>query len=258
LKRGEDSAANDADFLMMNQYFGSWHGPESELSESLDRIGRMFPEKMMIVSEFGLPGIFAKDAEDADRMRVQIIKEQMPELARRDWIAGAILWCYQDYKSRRNLPLGREGGYVEHGLVDEYRQRKPSYYVWKELNAPAVIEAQWDHAQQGPPPGFTVTLKPNGIEDLPSYPLRDYRLAWELSDQAGKLLASGEQQLADLSSARTISGDVGPQSDAKILKLRLTLLRPGGAIAAESSLDWDSNAASKQPNGPVKSTDPAR
>ena len=28
LKRAEDSAANDADFLMMNQYFGSWHGPD--------------------------------------------------------------------------------------------------------------------------------------------------------------------------------------------------------------------------------------
>jgi hypothetical protein len=256
LKRREDSAANDADFLMMNQYFGSWHGPESELSESLDRIGQMFPEKMMIISEFGLPGIFAKDAEEADRMRVQIIKEQMPELARRDWIAGAILWCYQDYKSRRNLPPGREEGYVDHGLVNEYRQRKPSYYVWKKLNSPAVMEAQWDHTLQGPPAGFTVTLTPNGLQDLPFYPLRDYRLAWELSDRAGKLLASGEQQLADLTGVRIVSGNVGSQPDAKILKLQLTLLRPGGAIAAESSLDWDSNAGTKQPNGTVKSRDP--
>jgi hypothetical protein len=258
LKRAEDSAANDADFLMMNQYFGSWHGPESELSETLDRIGRMFPEKMMIISEFGLPGIFAKDPEDADRMRVRIIKEQMPQLARRDWIAGAILWCYQDYKSRRNLPAGREQGYIEHGLVDEYRQRKPSYYVWKDLNAPAVMEARWAHALEGPPAGFTVTLTPNGIQDLPSYPLRDYRLAWELSDQAGKLLASGEQQLADLSARRTFSGNVGALPDARIekLKLHLTLLRPGGMIAAESSLDWDSNAATRQPDGQGTSTEP--
>ena len=113
-----------------------------------------FPNKMMIISEFGLPGIFAKDPEDADRMRVKIIQEQMPELARRDWIAGAILWCYQDYKSRRNLAGGREQGYVEHGLVDEYRQRKPSYYVWKDLNAPAAMEAQWDHELQKPTSEF--------------------------------------------------------------------------------------------------------
>jgi beta-glucuronidase len=211
---------------------------------------------MMIVSEFGLPGIFAKDPEDADRMRVRIIKEQMPELARRDWIAGAILWCYQDYKSRRNLPGGREQGYVEHGLVDEYRQRKPSYYVWKDLNAPAVMDAKWEHATEGPPANFTVTLRPNGIQDLPSYPLRDYRLAWELSDESGKLLASDEQQLADLSTARTVSGKLGTRPDAKILKLHLILLRPEGMIAAESSLDWDSEAAIRQPNAPVRNTEP--
>ena len=56
LKRAEDSAANEADFVMMNQYFGSWHGPENALSESLDRIDRMFPNKMVIISEFGLAG----------------------------------------------------------------------------------------------------------------------------------------------------------------------------------------------------------
>jgi hypothetical protein len=246
LKRAEDSAANDADFLMMNQYFGSWHGPESELAESLDRIGKMFPDKMMIISEFGLAGIFAKDPEDADRMRVRIINEQMPELARHDWIAGAILWCYQDYKSRRNIAPGRQEGYVEHGLVDEYRQRKPSYYVWKALNAPAAMEVHWSNSTSGPPSSFTVTLKPNGIQDLPSYPLHDYRLAWELSDQSGKLLASGEQQFAELNSAQTVSGNVGPQPDAKMLKLHLTLLRPGGMVAAESSVDWGLSAAGAQ------------
>jgi len=54
---------------------------------------------MVINSEFGLAGIFSNNPEEADRMRVKIIQDQMPELAKRDWIAGAILWCYQDYRS---------------------------------------------------------------------------------------------------------------------------------------------------------------
>ena len=237
LKRAEDSAANDADFLMMNGVsFGSWHGLETELAESLDRIGGMFPGKMMIISEFGLAGIFAKNPEEADRMRIRIISEQMPELARRDWIAGAILWCYQDYKSRRNLPGGREEGYVEHGLVDENRQRKPSYYVWKQLNAPAALQARWDGAAAGQPSSFTVTLKPNRIEDLPSYPLHDYRLSWEICDQSGKLLTSGERALVDLSGVQTVSGKID-SADLKVLKLHVILLRPDGTIAAEISLD---------------------
>ncbi|MGA1984631.1 MAG: hypothetical protein ABSG72_00060 [Candidatus Sulfotelmatobacter sp.] len=147
---------------------------------------------------------------------------------------------------------------LNHGLVDEHRQRKPSYYVWKDLNTPAVVEAQWDYAQEGAPASFTVTLTPNGLEDLPSYPLRDYRLAWELSYQAGKLLASGEQQLADLSAARTLSGNFGGLPDARIkkLKLRLTLLRPGGMMAAESSLDWDTDAATRTTDVHGKSSEP--
>ncbi|MGH8264458.1 MAG: glycoside hydrolase family 2 protein, partial [Steroidobacterales bacterium] len=41
LARAEDSAANDADFLMMNQYFGAWHGPASALEPALDTVDRM-------------------------------------------------------------------------------------------------------------------------------------------------------------------------------------------------------------------------
>jgi hypothetical protein len=238
LQRASDSAASDADFLMMNQYFGSWHGPENQLSESLDRIGQMFSDKMVIISEFGLAGIFAKNPQDADPMRVSIIRDQMPELARRDWIAGAILWCYQDYKSRRTLRPGWEQGYVEHGLVDEYRQRKPSYYAWKELNAPATMYARWEGKSANAPSRFAVTVTPNSIENLPYYPLHDYRLMWEVSDESGNLLASGGQQFSDLKTAQVIFGDIEPLPNAKMLKLHLTLLRPESTVAAETSLDW--------------------
>jgi beta-glucuronidase len=238
LKRAEDSAANDADFLMMNQYFGSWHGPESELSESLDRVGCMFSDKMVIISEFGLAGIFAKNPADADPMRVEIIRRQMPELARRDWIAGAILWCYQDYKSRRTLRPGWDGGFVEHGLVDEYRQRKPSYYVWKELNALAAIDARWEATSSDAPLRFTVAVSPNRVENLPYYPLHNYRVAWQVSDESGKLITRGEQPFADLEEPQAISGQIQPLSDAKILKLHVTLLGPENTIAAEESVEW--------------------
>ena len=45
LERAEQSAANDADFLMMNQYFGTWHGPASALVPALDRVNQLFPEQ---------------------------------------------------------------------------------------------------------------------------------------------------------------------------------------------------------------------
>ena len=254
LNRAQDSAANDTDFLMMNQYFGSWHGPESELSSSLDKIGRMFPRKMVIISEFGLPGIFAKDEDEADRKRVKIIQEQLPMLAQRDWIAGAILWCYQDYKSRRNLRPGLEEGYVDHGLVDEYRQRRPSYYVWKELNAPATITAEWT-SSENLPASFTVTVRPNSPQSLPSYPLRDYRLAWDVYDDT-RLLERRERALTDLSGTQTVSDQIKTNADVHKLQVHLALIRPTGEVAAEKTLDWGADGQrahrSSQPSVPAR------
>jgi beta-glucuronidase len=245
LKRAEDSAAHDADFLMMNQYFGSWHGPESELSESLDRVGQMFSDKMVIISEFGMPGIFAKSPEEADPMRVDIIRKQMPELARRDWIGGAILWCYQDYKSRRTLRPGWDEGWVEHGLVDEFRQRKPSYYVWKELNAPASISAHWGNGSGTVPSQFTATVTPNGSENLPYYALHDYRLVWQVSDGTGTLLATGEKAFHDLNGPQVISGELQAAQASGVLKLHVTLLRPENTVAAETSIDWHADGVNE-------------
>ncbi len=238
LDRADQSAANDADFIMMNQYFGSWHGPASALVPALDKIDRLFPEKMVIISEMGYAGIFAKDPVSADLARIVTMQEQMPELARRDWIAGAILWCYQDYKSRRNLWPGQTEGFVEHGLVDENRQRKPSYAVWQQLTAPAKLEAAWIRHGADAPTGFSLTVTPNGVRDLPSYALRDYRLTWALLDEKGKAVTSGEKSLASFTDPVSVTGDVSAEAATHALRLLVTLLRPLGTAAATRELAW--------------------
>ncbi|HEV7606069.1 MAG TPA: glycoside hydrolase family 2 TIM barrel-domain containing protein [Steroidobacteraceae bacterium] len=234
LGRAEESAANDADFLMMNQYFGAWHGPREALDPALDKVDRLFPNKMVIISEFGFPGIFAKNPAEADSMRVSILREQLPLLAKRDWIAGAILWCYQDYKSRRYFWPGQEQGYLEHGIVDPDRQRKPSYFAWAELNAPAHIEAGWTRNAGGTPAAFALTLKPNGEAELPSYPLRDYRLSWQLIDADGKAFADGAVLVNP--EALSIERDVPARTSQGSFKLVIKLLRPDGSQAMERSL----------------------
>ncbi|MDP9013462.1 MAG: hypothetical protein M3O41_12560 [Pseudomonadota bacterium] len=237
LERADESAAADADFLMMNQYFGSWHGPAAALAPALDTINRLFPEKMVIISEMGYAGIFAKNPSEADRARVQTIQSQMPLLAARDWIAGAILWCYQDYKSPRNLWPGETEGYVEHGLVDEARQRKPSYDAWKAANAPAKIAAHWVGPIDRPPTGFTLAVTPNSESSLPFYRLRDYRLVWRVVDDKGASLASGERAVPDMIDVAHVTGTVIP-AQGPTVRLTATLLSPGGLAAAQETLEW--------------------
>lgn len=235
LKKAEESAANDADFLMMNQYFGAWHGPREALDPALDTVDRLFPTKMVIISELGFPGIFAKNPTEADAMRVSILREQMPLLARRDWIAGAILWCYQDYKSRRYFWPGQEQGYLEHGLVDPNRQRKPSYFAWAELNAPAHLDARWTRSAGGEPAAFAFTLKPNGAAELPSYPLRDYRVNWQLVDADNKAFADGGV-LVNPAGPVSVERDVPARTNKGAFKLVIKLVRPDGSPAMERVL----------------------
>jgi beta-glucuronidase len=237
LERAQQSAANDADFLMMNQYFGTWHGPAAALEPALDKVDRLFPDKMVIISEFGYPGPFAGNATAADQARVRTIQDQLPVLAGRDWIAGAILWCYQDYKSRRNLWPGQVEGFVEHGVVDEQRRRKPSYDVWKQLNAPANIEARWLDGTDSAPSRFTLIVTPSSERQLPFYPLHHYRLTWHALAADGSEIASGQRKFADLLSPQQLTAKLTADADRRSVRLIATLLDAAGAIAAERTLE---------------------
>jgi hypothetical protein len=236
LSRAQESAAQDADFLMMNQYFGAWHGPREALGPALDKVDRLFPDKMVIISEFGFPGIFAKTAAEAEQQRVSIFREQLPELAKRDWIAGAIMWCYQDYKSRRFYWPGQEDAVFDHGIVDANRQRKSSYFAWKELNEPARIDTRWTESRDGEPSAFSVAVTPNDSTHLPSQPLAGYAATWQLVDAANHEFARGELALGPVGGAVTGAGRVPARSEKTPFRLVVTLKRPDGSTVAAREL----------------------
>jgi beta-glucuronidase len=234
LARADESAANDADFLMMNQYFGAWHGPREALGPALDKVDRLFPDKMVIISELGFPGIFAPNPIEADKMRVSILREQMPLLAQRNWIGGAILWCYQDYKSRRYFWPGQEGGYLEHGIVDADRQRKPSYFAWAELNAPARLDMRWTKKEKNVPAAFEIAVTPNGAAQMPHFPLRGYTVIWQLRGAESRAFASGSLAL-DAAGSRVATG-VPAREKPTPFDLVVRLMRPDGTVAMERAL----------------------
>ena len=77
------SASSVADFVMMNQYFGTWGPPAEGLDAALEEAGRDYPSKMFIISEFGTAGIFRPDKAGADRLRVQVIRDRLFALPQR-------------------------------------------------------------------------------------------------------------------------------------------------------------------------------
>jgi Glycosyl hydrolases family 2, TIM barrel domain len=239
-------AANDADFIMMNQYYGAWNGPEEGLVKMLEHAGSSFPDKMFIISEFGTPGIFGINPVEADKLRVHILHDQLDLFAKYDWIAGAIFWCYQDYKSHRNLWPGHMKGYVDHGVVDEYRQRRPSFYEWEARNSPAVLNAKWKYVGWYQTGGFEVNTGRKPISELPSYPLKDYTLHWEYRDGEGKLLQQGDFSLPDMEQAQTLHAEWKADASVHHATLHLTLLNPRGESEAVRKLDYLFPVASGQ------------
>jgi beta-galactosidase/beta-glucuronidase len=240
LARVHDPAENAnqyTDFVMMNQYFGSWHGPEDRLAPTLDRLGRLFPDKMFVISEFGFAGPFAPDARQADEERVGILRRQLAEFARHDFVAGAVFWCYQDYKSHRNLSPGETTGWVDMGLVDENRQRRPSYDAWRQATSPARLTLAWKRGDRGRPVGFRATVERRAPEELPSYELTGYRVEWEARDHDGTLLASGETALAPIGPPTPLEGSWAASTSREI-RLRVRVRRPTGFVAAEREERW--------------------
>ena len=230
------NAASVADFVMMNQYYGTWSGPEELLYPGLARAGRDYPDKMIIISEFGAAGHFRPDKVSGDELRVHIIRDQMEAFRKYDFIGGAIFWCYQDYKSHRNLRPGERSGMVEMGLVDENRQRYPSFDVWKQENDPAQVDLHWAF-ETGRPAGFRATVSRRPETALPTYSLHGYRAEWDLRDATGTLVAQGSKQMPDIGPDFTLEG-AWPGVASRGYTLTLRLVRPTGFTASERSLRW--------------------
>lgn len=203
---------------------------------ALDKIGRDYPTKMVIVSEFGTPGNFAGNSVDGDKLRIHLMQDQLAEFARRDWIGGAIFWCYSDYKSHHGIWPGYTEGYDDIGVEDENRQRRPSYYVWQKLNEPVNIGLVLKLDAENYPIGFVANVRRKPLNALPSYPLRGYEAVWELRDRDGNLLKQGRQALPDLEQTQTITA-IWPKEEFARETLTLNILDPQGYGVAERALD---------------------
>jgi beta-glucuronidase len=231
------NASSLADFIMWNEYFGAWDGPEDLLEAAFQKIEKDYPDKMVIVSEFGYPGIFAANPAEADRKRVKTIREQLARIAEHDWIGGAILWCYQDYRSSHSLRPDQRDRFEEHGVVDPYRQRKPSYYEWKKDTEPAHVISDWIFDLRGVPQGVKITVQRRAETELPSYPLVNYRIEWRVADQDWKILAKGEKVLGEIGAPVVLRSD-WPETRFGEVHLQLSLSTPRGVRAVELDRDW--------------------
>ncbi|HTP07538.1 MAG TPA: glycosyl hydrolase 53 family protein, partial [Anaerolineae bacterium] len=250
-----------SDFVLMNEYFGTWHGDKQDLGPALDRIHQTWPDKTVIISEFGFaphwnakfgpptasldpakryftPAYTPADSPAADAVRQDVINDQMPIFRSKPFVAGAIFWDYQDYRTPANYKTG---------LVDAQRNKRGSWEVLRDQYAPALIDAVTLSPVTNNQITATVKLHTRGPVDvdLPAYTLRGYTLHWALTSPDGAAkFSEGDVSLPTLTPGTQWSGEIDLTIPKENYILTIDLMRPTGF----SVTGWTSADQSHQKN----------
>jgi glycosyl hydrolase family 2 len=211
------------DFIECNEYFGSWYpGDAPAVGRSLDEIHAAFPDKPIVISEYGYCACTA-DRPEGDERRREILRSHDAVFRQRDYVAGLIFFCYNDYRTHigdRGMGVLRQR---VHGVVDVWGNRKPSYDLLRKESSP-IEEMQIE----GPPTAFRLTVRTR--RRVPAYTLRGYRLRGVYFGYGQIPIEQQEVALPDLTpgeeAALTLSF-AGRQPE----KIQFDLLRPTGFSA---------------------------
>jgi beta-galactosidase len=220
----ERDAAGLMDFIETNEYFGSWApGSAEEVGKHLDRLHAAFPEKPIVISEYGYCAC-TEDRPEGDDRRIEILRSHDAVIRSRDFVAGAIFFCYNDYRTH----VGDRGtGALKqrvHGVVNVFGEKKTSYEVLREQCSP-VESVSVENLLN------TFQLKIKTRHDVPMYKLRGYKLRGTMYGQGNIPVEQKEVALpeiepdAEIAIALTFSESVAP------LAVKFDVLRPAGYSA---------------------------
>ena len=165
-KPAED-VARLMDFVECNEYYETWvKGTLDDLRRNLEDIHRAFPNKPVVISEYGYCACVPERPE-SDAHRIETLRNHTEIFRETSYIGGVIFFCYNDYRSH----VGNDGmGVMKqniHGVVDLLGARKPSYEALRAESSP--VEAV---DVQGSPAALTVRVR--NRQSVPSYALRGY------------------------------------------------------------------------------------
>jgi len=219
-------AAGVGDVIMFNEYFGTWTPlPPPTLPLYLSLIHAAYPNKPMIVAEYGLCEPFHKGG---DPRRIKDMREHTAHFADKPYVAGAIYFSLNDYRTQ----MGEEGqGRYRrrvHGVTDLYGEPKPSYQALRELASP--IEVVVDHKAENGAFDMTVRAK----DTLPSYAVVGYKLAF--SGRENKELNSLSDLVGPLPDLQP-GQEVGISFDGHEDRPAIHVYNPEGYLVYSKNLD---------------------
>jgi beta-galactosidase len=209
------------DFIETNEYFGTWvPGSPETVMKHLDDLHAAFPDKAVVISEYGYCAC-AKDRPEGDEHRIEVLRSHGAAIRSKDFVAGAIFFCYNDYRTH----VGQSGvGTLKqnvHGVVDLCGAQKPSYEVLRRESSP--VESLREENQLN---AFQLRLRTR--HDLPMYTLRGYKLRGIFYGQGNIPVERQEVELPEIASGTEITVDLTFSQSNVPLHVTFDVLRPTG------------------------------
>ena len=217
------------DFIEANEYYGTWApGTAADAGRYLDQIHVAFPGKPIVVSEYGYCAC-TPDRPEGDEQRMEILRSHDAAIRSRDFVAGAIFFCYNDYRTH----VGDRGvGPLQqriHGVVDVYGAHKPSYELLRRESSPIESVAVERELNK-----FQVMIRVR--RDLPMYTLRGYKVRGLLFGQGNIPVERQEVELPDAAPGSETKLELAFAQTKAPTHVVFDVLRPTSFSAY--SLDW--------------------
>jgi beta-galactosidase len=211
------------DFIEWNEYYESWYpGTPEDLRRNLAEIHQAFPDKPIVISEYGYCAC-TPDRPEGDARRIEILRDHTRVCRETEYVGGLIFFCYNDYRTH----IGDKGTGVMkqriHGVVDLFGARKPSYEVLRMESSPVeTLECR------GIPSLFTIRLRTRN--SVPEYTLSGYKLRGILYGYGNIPLERQEVELSALKSGETVSVELRFKEQGAN-RVEFDVLRPTGYSA---------------------------
>ncbi len=222
----EKDAARLMDIIFWNEYYESWYkGGIPELKRNIEALGAAFPGKPIVVSEYGLCEC-RPEHTGSDEARIRILQEHTAAYREHDFMAGAIFFCYNDYRTH----IGDKGlGVMKqrvHGVVDLYGRRKPSFDALRRESSPLDALDLTVH-------GNVATAVLHLRRSIPAYTLAGYKLRLIVYAYGGLPMEQREVALGALKPGERHR--VALEFDEKSPRaVRIDVLRPTGFSTLEA------------------------
>jgi len=223
-------AAGLMDFIETNEYYGTWApGTADDAARHLDSLHVAFPGKPIVVSEYGYCAC-TPDRPEGDNERMEVLRTHQKAIRSRDFVAGAIFFCYNDYRTH----VGDRGSgscrQRVHGVVDIRGARKPSYALLRCESSPIESLTLKPLVRR-----FEVQIKIRG--DFPMYTLKGYKLRGIFFGQGNIPVEQTEVALPHLTPGSETRWELAFSVSESPLHVCVDVLRPTGFSA--SSQHWE-------------------